>query len=356
MNNLGRNDPCWCQSGKKYKKCHLNRDRQQKDNPRRAVEANKKAFNKKKCCAQGGMLGACGGNVIRAHTVSHGPNLSKISRNGKVIQYCVNKNGGKLVASEIGTRNASVFYGFCAQHDQALFSCIENKDFVGRPNQCLAVAYRTLSRELYGKDASGHLRETLRGADKGKSLFEQVFVQKMLDVVDCGNEASRKELKVTHDKLTQALADGRADVLRSLVIEFDGELPFMLAGAWSPLTDFFGRGYPFRSPDPKIWWCQRNRITRSGARIIRGHSWNLTSGSSRRLIVRTSSVAFGGLKGSTVPGAVLPEDGRRAGGCFDARVVPGRPPSQRGLSLRAPASRYGCGSKRCGTSPTRSTG
>ena len=57
--------------------------------------------------------------------------------------------------------------------------------------------------------------------------------------------------------------------------------------------------------------------------------------------MRTSSVAFGGLKGSTVPGAVLPEDGRRAGGCFDARVVPGRPPSRRGLSLRAPASRYG---------------
>jgi preprotein translocase subunit SecA len=23
--NLGRNDPCWCNSGKKYKKCHLNR-------------------------------------------------------------------------------------------------------------------------------------------------------------------------------------------------------------------------------------------------------------------------------------------------------------------------------------------
>ena len=122
------------------------------------------------------------------------------------------------------------------------------------------------------------------------------------------------------------------------------------------ITVILGSGYPFRSPDPKIWWCQRNRITRSGARIIRGHSWNLTSGSSRRLIVRTSSVAFGGLKGSTVPGAVLPEDGRRAGGCFDARVVPGRPPSRRGLSLRAPASRYGFGSKRCGTSPTRSTG
>lgn len=239
MNNPGRNDPCWCQSGKKYKNCHLNRDRQPKDNPWRAVEVNKKAFKKKKCCAQGGILGSCRGNIIRAHTVSHGPNLSKISRNGKVIQYCFSENSGNLVASEIGTKNASVFYGFCMQHDQALFSCIENEDFVGRPNQCLAVAYRTLSRELYGKDASSHLRETLRGTDKGKSLFEQVLVQEMLDVVDCGNEASRKELKVTHDKLTQALANGCADVLRSLVMEFDGELPFMLAGAWSPLTDFF---------------------------------------------------------------------------------------------------------------------
>ncbi|HIG53357.1 MAG TPA: hypothetical protein EYG11_12075 [Candidatus Latescibacteria bacterium] len=23
----GRNDPCWCGSGKKYKKCHLDADR-----------------------------------------------------------------------------------------------------------------------------------------------------------------------------------------------------------------------------------------------------------------------------------------------------------------------------------------
>ena len=25
---LGRNEPCWCDSGKKFKKCHLNRDAQ----------------------------------------------------------------------------------------------------------------------------------------------------------------------------------------------------------------------------------------------------------------------------------------------------------------------------------------
>jgi uncharacterized protein YecA (UPF0149 family) len=30
IEDLSRNDPCWCGSGKKYKQCHLERDKQQK--------------------------------------------------------------------------------------------------------------------------------------------------------------------------------------------------------------------------------------------------------------------------------------------------------------------------------------
>lgn len=173
MKGLGRNDPCWCGSGKKYKKCHLDRSLQEKGNPWDAVTANKKAFHEKKCCAQDAGLGSCEGKIIKAHTVSRGPNLTKIARRGKVVRYSASpseltKNGGKLTAAEIGIGDASVFYGFCAGHDRSLFSCIENDPFTGRPDQCLAVAYRTLSREFYGKDAASHLRETLRDADKGK--------------------------------------------------------------------------------------------------------------------------------------------------------------------------------------------
>lgn len=28
INKVGRNKPCWCGSGKKYKYCHLNRDQE----------------------------------------------------------------------------------------------------------------------------------------------------------------------------------------------------------------------------------------------------------------------------------------------------------------------------------------
>jgi SEC-C motif-containing protein len=246
MKGSGRNSPCWCGSGKKFKKCHYKRNDQSKGNPWDAVDANRQAFTKKKCCAQNVGLGHCDGGVIKAHTVSRGPNLSRIAKNGHVLHYTASipklkKNGGKLSVEKIGTKDASIFQGFCGKHDRELFSCIENEPFSGRPDQCLAVAYRTMSRELYGKDAGAHLRETLRGADKGFDIIEQLKFQKMLGNINAGNEAARRELKVTHKALTRALVDDRPDVISSLVFEFAAPLPFMFAGAWSPFNDCFGQ-------------------------------------------------------------------------------------------------------------------
>lgn len=245
MKGRDRNAPCWCNSGKKYKKCHLSRADQPKDNPWTAVEANRKAFHEKKCCARHVGLGACGGGVVKAHTVSRGSNLSAIAKDGHVLRYTadiseLNKNGGKLSVKKIGIKDASVFYGFCGQHDRILFSCIENEPFIGRPDQCLAIAYRTMSRELYGKNATTHIRETLRGADKGRSHQQQLLLQVMLDEMDMGNEAAKRDLTATYENLTAAFVENRTDVIRSLVLELDGHLPFMFAGAWSPFTDLFG--------------------------------------------------------------------------------------------------------------------
>lgn len=245
MKGRNRNAPCWCGSGKKFKKCHLGRHDQPKENLWTAADKNRKAFSQKRCCARDVGLGDCEGGVIKAHTVSRGPNLTKIAKDGHVLQYSasipeMNKNGGKLSVKRIGIKDASVFHGFCSKHDRELFSCIENEVFTGRPDQCLTVAYRTMSRELYGKDAGTHLRETLRGADKGLQPFEQLMLQKMLDEINTGNEVARRELKATHDALTAALVDAHPDALSSVVFEFAAPLPFMFAGAWSPFTDFHG--------------------------------------------------------------------------------------------------------------------
>ena len=246
MKGRDRNKPCWCGSDKKYKNCHFNRNNASKDSPWTAVEVNKKAFTKKKCFASRVGLGLCEGSVVKAHTVSRGPNLSKIAKNRHVLHYTasipdMNENGGKLSLQKIGINEASVFFGFCAKHDREIFSCIENEPFIGDPKQCLTIAYRTLSRELYGKDSAAHMRETLRGADKGKPLLEQYILQAILDDINSGNEASRRELKATHKILTESLVNHQSHIISSIVFEFPTALPFMFAGAWSPLTDLYGK-------------------------------------------------------------------------------------------------------------------
>lgn len=245
MKGRDRNAPCWCGSGLKYKKCHYDREEQEKENPWDAVAANRKAFQQKKCWAANVGLGLCQGSIIRAHTVSKGSNLRKIAKDGHVLQYSANiedlkKNGGKLSVKPIGINEASIFNGFCAYHDQTLFSCIENEQYSGRPDQNLAVAYRTLSRELFGKDAMAEMKTILRGADKGQDLPTQINLQALIAELELGNGAARKELRATHNALTDALVHQRPAALRSLVIAFNGRLPFMFAGAWSPFTDLYG--------------------------------------------------------------------------------------------------------------------
>jgi hypothetical protein len=245
MKGRDNNKPCWCGSGLKYKKCHRARVNQPSENPWVAIEANRRAFQEKKCWAENVGFRPCGGRIIKAHTISRGPNLKPIAKAGHVLHYTADmrdliKNGGKLSVQSIGIKEASVFQGFCAEHDALLFSCIENEPFTGRPDQILVNAYRTMSRELYGKDASAGLKTRLNGADKGRPLDEQIGLQLALRLINSGNEASRLDFRATHAALTEALVNQKLSVLKSLVIRLDGHLPFMYSGAWSPFTDLNG--------------------------------------------------------------------------------------------------------------------
>lgn len=242
MKGNARNKPCWCGSGKKFKKCHWSRSSQEKENPWNAIERNRRAFSLKRCCASGLGLGECDGKIVKAHTISRGPNLTKIAENGHVLHHAatindLRKSRGKLKVKKIGINEASVFSGFCAKHDRELFSCIENEPFAGRPDQCLAVAYRTISRELYLKDAAAHQRDSLRGADKGRSIAEQLAIQKILSEIDIGNEAARREAEATRNFLASAIGNCQFNAIDSLILEFSEPLPFMCSGAWSPFKD-----------------------------------------------------------------------------------------------------------------------
>jgi hypothetical protein len=78
--SIGRNDPCWCGSGLKYKKCHLNKEI-------KAYEINnnfKKSLKHKTCKVPSSLQYECADTIIKAHTISKSANLKNIARDGKV--------------------------------------------------------------------------------------------------------------------------------------------------------------------------------------------------------------------------------------------------------------------------------
>lgn len=95
------------------------------------------------------------GGTVAAHTMSLQAVLRKISTEGHVYAPQLM---GRFSADEhpiqirrLGLRDVSVFNGFCAKHDAALFSCLENQAFSFSREQLFMLAYRAAARECYLK-------------------------------------------------------------------------------------------------------------------------------------------------------------------------------------------------------------
>lgn len=242
---IGRNDPCPCGSGKKFKRCHLNRETQEPLNPWAQEAKLKKSFSTKDCLAAEAGLGDCSGKIISAHTVSVGAALKHIAEDRHVLGYKLGfkeltEANGLILPKKLGIKQASTFYGFCAKHDKELFSCIENEEFQGRPDQCSTLAFRVAAKEYYAKRSSQVLPEILRDADKGKSIATQNALQKFVELQAAGTDAGLRDIKSHYDEFAQVLADGRFDQIKSVIFEFDDVVPVMFAGGFAPAEDFDG--------------------------------------------------------------------------------------------------------------------
>jgi hypothetical protein len=66
MKKIGRNDPCWCGSGLKYKKCHLDRENQTPVELWDADHALRRNFSRKECLALRDMPKPCAGHIVKA--------------------------------------------------------------------------------------------------------------------------------------------------------------------------------------------------------------------------------------------------------------------------------------------------
>lgn len=245
MMKLGRNDPCWCGSSVKYKKCHLGRESESPVNPWEASALSKKAFSLKLCYAPPAMHADCTGLIVRAHTVPKSGSLARIAENGHVYAFvptleALIKHGGVLPPKLVGVNGASTFTGFCLKHDSGLFAPVEQEDFSSRPDQCFLLSYRAYARAIYTKKAAATSAQQHAILDRGKSILEQIDIQATGAAYGVGLSAALQDIAYHQPRFEAPLLSGDYSVVRAYVISFDGPPPVMCSGSFAPEQDFDG--------------------------------------------------------------------------------------------------------------------
>lgn len=241
---IGRNDLCWCKSGKKFKKCHLNRAEEPPVTIQEVIEETKKAFSSRYCLHP--KKADCGTNIIKAHTLQRNGSLSKIAKNGKVYSFKENnvadieKAKGVAAPKLVGIGSASTFTGLCGKHDDALFAPIEKHPFVSSQQHAFLLAYRHLCMEVFTKRSVSGTHQLLRRMDRGRSEPQQRMLQAFAGVASVGQDAGLNDFEKLKDRYDKALlANNFADM--SYYVVRTGQTPDVLCSSGIlPSHDFDG--------------------------------------------------------------------------------------------------------------------
>lgn len=237
---IGRNDPCPCGTGKKYKACHGHHSNAPSPNLFSAAAKVRTLSKKGECLAPACMHDECAGGTINAHTVSRSASLGLIQRESHVYSYNlslegIKKHGGPLVPQKTGWKQASTFPGFCGHHDKQLFEPLEDKPFIGSKEQCFLIAYRALAKELHAKSNSAK-QSDLRIAYAGSSPSKRANAI----ALNKGVELGLRDTKRHKSRYDRVLISKDWNKVKGLLIAFDGVFPVQCTGGLFPDVDILG--------------------------------------------------------------------------------------------------------------------
>lgn len=167
---IGRNDPCPCGSGKKYKECCLN-----KSGDERFGEALMYAYeNIQREARMKGCLhpnkAECKGKIIKAHAIQENRILQKLCVNGQIVTNDKTDNFGFQNCELRGRGIATTFSGFCKYHDKVVFQDIEDKPYIGTPKQIFLFTYRTMAWHYLKKKEQQNAHEIIKSKIKNKGF------------------------------------------------------------------------------------------------------------------------------------------------------------------------------------------
>lgn len=238
------NERCWCQSGKKWKKCHKDRHLLERANPSE-IEHQLRLILKEgeDCLHPDNSIGSCKA-TIDSHAIQKRGGLACIAENGHVISpkqgtLSYSKYHGE--PQSLGISKASTFKGFCSYHDNQMFSLIEKKSIDIKLETAFLFAFRALAYEYTVKVNALKANEFLRTkCDLGLSFEEQVHLQQLLFARSQLYKHSTNKLNDVRSIYDKAFLNSKYDSFRYFSIQFDGIIPIVGSGAFNPEFNFSG--------------------------------------------------------------------------------------------------------------------
>lgn len=257
---IGRNDPCPCGSGKKYKKCCIVKHNGSSLSKNDHLRALQKSFNWKSCLHPDKDKGLCNGSIIKAHTIPKYV-LKKISVNSNVYVPpsignvpMFEKLGFRLMLQGIG--QATTFTGFCEYHDRVVFSPIENNPIELIPEHIFLIMYRAVCHELFTKSSqvksAEHLSNNLLDVDVRE---EESVTQEFLDVHKYSTNIGLRDVNCTKHALDTMLQSKDYSDLDYAYFTFNQTPEIVVSGCSSPFMDFDGNdivGLNAYNPDVRL--------------------------------------------------------------------------------------------------------
>jgi hypothetical protein len=240
------NEPCWCGSGKKWKRCHRDRDKQQPIIVGKMMADHQAEMWKGYCLHPQASSTNCSQTIIRAHTVQRRGGLAAIAEHGHVMSpkrglNDIFKNDGEIVPRLQGINDASTFMGFCRLHDDQLFAPIEKAPLVLCKESACLLSFRAICYERHMKTAALRAIEIQRDSDKGDSFEVQCEKQNYLHYMREGFRRGLADFEGWKKSYDTALLSGNYDNFSFFGVTFSEALPIVACGAFHPGFDFTGR-------------------------------------------------------------------------------------------------------------------
>lgn len=234
---IGRNDQCWCGSGKKYKHCHLNREKEQ-TLPYKAIASQMAGRNKLEICLHPNANPNSCDEIISAHTLQRSRVLkSIINKSNKVGTFYPPEcdEYGSFIIHEIGWKKASVFPGFCKKHDESTFAELEKSDFTGSKKEIFLISYRAICWELYQKLMGLKFISVESDLiDRGQSQDIQELLQYNLTIQNAGLRAGIDLLRSYKYKMDQSLLNDDVSNYSAYEIRLSGQVSVVATGGINP--------------------------------------------------------------------------------------------------------------------------